>query len=296
VLERSEQGASAASGGPPPGPGTGGGPATTGTIGTQLDGGGSPDTTGAAWSWLGIGILGYLLGASLLAVITLQIAGLLTGHADEISALAHAASPPTWYVVGTLVGLWCGFLGAAWLVSRVRGTGRPFDDLGIRFRWIDLLGVPVGLAGQLLVTLLYVPISHHVHDFTTRFDAPSKRLTGGSHGGGYALIAVLTVVGAPLVEEIFFRGLVLRSLARLTRRLGRRTGPVVAVVVTGLLFGLVHGEPLQFAGLAVFGMLLAAVAWRTGRIGMGVVAHASFNALALAAVVLPATAWIRPWA
>ena len=39
------------------------------------------------------------------------------------------AEPPTWYVVSTLFGLWGGFLGAAVLASRLRGTrhlgGRP---------------------------------------------------------------------------------------------------------------------------------------------------------------------------
>ena len=37
-------------------------------------------------------------------------------------------------------------------------------------------------------------------------------------------------------------------------------------VADGLLFGLAHFEPLQFAGLAAFGVVLAVLAWRTGRL------------------------------
>ena len=40
-------------------------------------------------------------------------------------------------------------------------------------------------------------------------------------------------------------------------------------------------------------MILGAVSYRTGRLGMNMVAHASFNALALAAVVVPALAGAR---
>ena len=80
---------------------------------------------------------------------------------------------------------------------------------------------------------MYLPISHHVHDFNQRFNAPSQRLTGGSHGTGFLVIAVLTVVGAPFFEELFFRGVLLRALARLFGRVGGWVGPALAIVVTG---------------------------------------------------------------
>ena len=136
---------------------------------------------------------------------------------------------------------------------------------------------------------MYIPISHHVHDFSQRFSAPSNRLTGGSHGAGFFLIAVLTVVGAPFFEELYFRGVLLRALARLFGRVGGWVGPALSVVVTGLVFALSHFESLQFAGLATFGIILSAVSYRTGRLGMNMVAHATFNLMAVAAAV------IAPW-
>ncbi|MBV8463803.1 MAG: CPBP family intramembrane metalloprotease, partial [Acidimicrobiales bacterium] len=182
---------------------------------------------------------------------------------------------------------WVGFFGGTFLASTVRGTKRYVADMGLGFRWIDAVGLVIGFVGQYAIALMYVPIKPHVHDFNQRFQAPSQRLTGGSHGAGTLLIDLLTVLGAPFFEELFFRGLLLRALARLFGKIGRWVGPTAAVVVTGVIFGLAHAESLQLLGLAVFGVLLSAIAYRTGRLGMSMLAHASFNLTAVAAVVLP---------
>jgi membrane protease YdiL (CAAX protease family) len=242
--------------------------------------------------WLLYAGVGYL-GGQVLAAVLVGVAAALAGQFHELSRLSKLSEPPTWYVVSTLFGLWGGFFGAAVLASRLRGTKHLVGDLGLRFRWIDVLGIPIGIGGQYLVALVYVPIAPHVHDFHQRFAAPAQRLTGGAHGLGYALIVVATVAGAPFFEELFFRGVLLRALARLFGRWGGWVGPSLAIVVSGTLFALAHAESLQLLGLAVFGVVLGIVSYRTGRLGMSIVAHASFNALALSAVVVPALVGAR---
>jgi hypothetical protein len=254
-------------------------------LNVQLEAGAAP-TSSAAWTWLLFFALGFLVG-QIVAEILAVAAAAIAGDSTSLTAIAKLNEPPTWYVVSTLIGLWSGFFGAAWASSWARGTHDIVRDMGLRFRWIDLLGVPIGVAGQFLVALLYIPISQHVSNFNQRFDAPSQRLTGSSHGSGYVVIAVCTVVGAPFFEELFFRGVLLRALVRLFGRLGRRIGPGLAIVVCGLVFSLFHFEALQFAGLALFGIILALVSFRTGRLGMNMVAHAAFNLTALTAVVMP---------
>ncbi len=236
--------------------------------------------------WLLFAAIGFVAG-QIIAGIFIAIAAALEGKTASLSAITRLAEPPTWYIVSTLLGLWVGFLGGSYLASSVRGTKRYVADMGLRFRWIDTVGIVVGVVGQFAIALLYVPIAPHVHDFNQRFEAPSQRLTGGSHGLGTALVDVFTVIGAPFVEELFFRGVLLRSLARLFGNVGRWVGPAAAVVVTGVLFGLAHAESLQLLGLAVFGVLLSAIAYRTGRLGMSMFAHASFNLTAVAAAVVP---------
>jgi membrane protease YdiL (CAAX protease family) len=65
-------------------------------------------------------------------------------------------------------------------------------------------------------------------------------------------------------------------------------GPTLAVVITGVLFGLAHAESLQLLGLATFGIILSVVSYRTGRLGMNMVAHATFNLVAVSASVIGA--------
>ena len=256
------------------------------SLGRQLDGGAVPATRNAAWMWLLYAGLGFL-GGQVLAAILLSVTHALAGDHRSLALLAKLSEPPTWYVITLLFGLWGGFLGAALLASRFRGTTHFRADIGLRFRWIDLIGIPIGVGAQYLITLIYLPIAPHVHDFHQQFAAPAQRLTGGSHGTGYLVIGAATVVGAPFFEEVFFRGVILRALARLFGRWGGWVGPALAIVLSGVLFGLAHAESLQLLGLAVFGVILGCVSYRTGRLGMNMVAHASFNLVALAAVVFP---------
>ena len=112
------------------------------------------------------------------------------------------------------------------------------------------------------------------------------------------VIAIATIVFAPAMEELFFRGLLLKGLLRALTPMAakgrvRVFTVVLAVIVDGLLFGLAHGELVQLAGLAVFGMILAAISYRTGRLGMNFLAHATFNAVAILALVAQGSAVIH---
>jgi hypothetical protein len=246
-----------------------------------------PKTPRQAWYWLLFAVGGFVVG-QLAAGVFAFVAGAVAGKTvAQTEALATHTVPPEWYVVSTLIGLWIGFLGAPWLASRTQGTRHFARDLGVRFRWLDLLGIVIGILGQVLITLMYAPFQHDIKNF----NAPSQRLTGASHGTGFLVIAIATVLLAPAAEELFFRGLLLKSLVRLftpVHAAGRaRTAAVVlAVIADGLLFGAAHGEWVQFAGLAAFGIVLAAVSYRTGRLGMNTVAHATFNLIAIIAIAV----------
>ena len=244
-----------------------------------------PQTKRQGWMWLVYAVVGFLAG-QLGALAFGLVAGAVAGKtAAQMQAIATATVPPEWYVVSTLLGLWIGFFGAPWLASRTQGTRNFVRDLGVRFRVIDLVGIGIGIGGQILVAIMYAPFQHDIHDF----NGPSQRLTGGAHGGGFVIIAIATVIFAPAMEELFFRGLLLKALVRLFTPLraaggARVAGVVLAVIADGLLFGLAHGEWVQLAGLAVFGTILAAVSYRTGRLGMNIVAHGTFNLVAIIAI------------
>ena len=174
-------------------------------------------------------------------------------------------------LVVVLFAQWTGLVGAVVVASRRKGSGRLGQDFGLRVEVRDVApGLVAGLASQfLLLPLLYLPF--RLVDEDLDLSGEARRLTALGRGWGLVLLAACVVIGSPLVEELFFRGLLQRSLAR-------RFGPGWAVAVSALAFGAVHGQPLQLLGLVAFGVVLGMLAQRSGRLGPGLVAHAAFNA------------------
>lgn len=93
-----------------------------------------------------------------------------------------------------------------------------------------------------------------------------------------ALDAIATILAVVVVaagsEELFFRGLLLP-------RLRDAYGTPLALMVTSVLFGLVHGHPVAIAYATVAGLVIGAVALRTGSTLTALVMHASVNAVPL---------------
>jgi len=144
------------------------------------------------------------------------------------------------------------------------------DTLGFRPfapRWIALA------AGVILVSLV---LSGVMEIFTDA--AEEQGLTPqewhSDRIGQFAASAVMVVLLGPLAEELFFRGLGVRLLAF--------AGPAVAIVVTATAFALAHGVPGTFPPLVVFGAGLAWVRLRADSVWPTYVAHAAYNAAALA--------------
>jgi len=251
-------------------------------------GGPPPRTTGDAGTWLFLAVGGFLVG-QILSIVILSVVAALNGHSSDWSTLAARAVPPAWIVVGGLVGLWIGFLGAVVLASGWRGTRNVVADMGLRFRrWDPLIGLGAGLAGQfILLPLLYLPWEHVDPKLAHELQQPAEHLTGGFPGVDLAVIAVLTVLVVPVVEELFFRGLILRGFIRLFAGAGRILGPVLAVTTTGIVFGLAHAELLELLGLGAFGIVLSVIAYRCQRLGPCIVAHATFNLVAILSIAFP---------
>ncbi|MGI8775939.1 MAG: CPBP family intramembrane glutamic endopeptidase [Acidimicrobiales bacterium] len=175
------------------------------------------------------------------------------------------------------VGLWVGLAGVAVLASRVQGTGRLAADFGFFMRPLDtVVGLAVGVVAQLglvnLIALLLSPLVGHPDVSQEATDLVRK-----AHGTGLVGLTVFVIVGAPIVEELFFRGLLLGSLRR-------RVPDAVAITLSALLFGLAHFQDATAGGLLLvvslfaFGVVLALMAVRSGRLGPAMWAHATFNA------------------
>ena len=110
------------------------------------------------------------------------------------------------------------------------------------------------------------------------------RLSTGQRAAWIAIRATAAVVTVPIAEELAFRGYVARRLMSAdVENVPLQSLSVVAVLVSSLLFGLLHGR-MWVAGMLA-GMVFAVVAKVRGRLGEAVAAHATAN-LAIAAWVL----------
>lgn len=161
-----------------------------------------------------------------------------------------------------------------------RGRDGPLPaQLGLRVRW---LGVPVGVVGGIttqlvLVPALYLPLRGLTDE--DALSAPARKLFDGIGGIELAVLGLMVVVVAPIVEEVFFRGAVLHALRR-------RWRVAAAVAASSVVFGATHFQPLQLPALALAGAVFAVAVVRTGRLGAAIAVHAGFNATTFVTLAL----------
>lgn len=99
-----------------------------------------------------------------------------------------------------------------------------------------------------------------------------------SRAGAFAANFVVIAIVAPIVEETTYRGLGFAAVRS-------SFGSLAAILVTGIAFGLAHGLLVALPVLSLFGVILAALRWRTDSLYPPIILHAGFNAAALIAAV-----------
>jgi len=95
---------------------------------------------------------------------------------------------------------------------------------------------------------------------------------------GLASFIVLVIV-APLTEEMFFRGLVLNGFLK-------RYSPSKAMVLSALLFSIIHLNPYQMIGAFVGGLILAWLRIMSGSLWPSIYLHAVNNGIVFLVISL----------
>ena len=206
-----------------------------------------------------------------------------------LSAVLAAGVPRTGPVV-LLLSLtlpWIGF--GLWpiVTTRLQGNG-PRLDLGLSVRRIDIAwGIGGGLA-CLGLGWIAAAITEH---FAGSFDSAAGDAVSNVDAGRWILwaFALCALVGAPLFEELCFRGLAFAAIAKATSRAGLPAVPW-ATIGSALLFALAHLEPVRIPVLLTIGLVLSLLRARTGRIGASVIAHSVNNLIAVATMLLSVSA------
>lgn len=213
--------------------------------------------------------LGEVAGGIVVAQFLGTVAAVVAAGA---AGWRSAADIPMWGVALLQVPLWAGWIGAVVIAGR-KGGG-VVEDFGLRVRPVDVpVGVALGVLLQLVaLPLVYLPVLRLLDRTDEDLSRPARELARRAEGPlGWILLLLIVGVGAPVVEELFYRGLLQRALLK------RGLPPWLTVVSTSALFAAMHLEPLQFLGLFLFGLVAGALAVRTGRLGPSIAAHVGFN-------------------
>jgi len=211
------------------------------------------------------------LREAFICLVVAQFGALLWATAVVVvSGESTTRSRPIAFLVVSNLALWLAYFLGPLIVSRRLGQGPRIDfDIGI-----DLGEAAVAASAGVILQLAVLPLAYW--PITRVVDADPGRAAQDlvdrvNSPFDVVLLAVAVVLIAPVVEELFYRGMLLPAVTS-------ATGVVVGIVGSALIFALVHQDLILVPGLTLFGVLVGWLTATTGRIGPAIVAHMAFNA------------------
>ncbi|MDR2894466.1 MAG: CPBP family intramembrane metalloprotease [Alistipes sp.] len=205
-------------------------------------------------------LAGLFLGATLIAALPMATISVV---APDMERGAMMLATYTIQFTVAIAG------GVMWL--RARGGAR----LRFGVRWS---GAPAILAGIVLTAAASIALEPVLNLFPASY---LERLGEAIGRGGWAIAT--TVVAAPLLEEIFFRGIVLEHLSR-------RWSPAAAGVASSALFALAHVPILpQMVNAFVVAVVMGYIYLSARSLLPVIVIHAANNGVAYLLLELTGT-------
>lgn len=224
-----------------------------------------------------LSILLLWVGCYLTAVLLSVAVGSMSGTSGK----AASDSPTTWVLALSALGLWLPFVFMLrWVARRAGIDFRQY--FGMSFATTDWLGIPLGIFCQVvLMNVVNWPLNKWFPDTfnSQRIETRARDMVDAAHGAWFIVLFVVVVVGAPLVEELVYRGFIQGGLQS-------QIGSIWALIISAAWFTVVHLEPIEFPGLFAFAIVLGLCYRRTQRVGLSMVTHLAFNATGLLLVAL----------
>ena len=219
-------------------------------------------------------------GMALACVATFFVAELLVVLASR--GMRWAGEGGIWPIAIGATLLYGALLVTATIAHRRYGERSVLDTFGLRFRWSDIAwGFLLSIAARIGAVVVVLPL------LLVDRDLIGTNVPGEDVALDVGLLLALTFtagIAAPLVEEVFFRGLLQRSLET-------RLRPWLAIAIASLLFGCAHinldlgrGNVGLVLVTGIGGGFFGVAARWQRRIGLSIVAHAAYNAIPVALV------------
>jgi uncharacterized protein len=219
----------------------------------------------------GLGDAAWIYPAGLGAAIFLATIGTLiegTKAGQDPGALTTALN-----FVGQF-GVWV--IGLVFISHR-KGRGSLRLDFGFVAHARHVWGLVAGIALSVVLGLMVYPLVSLAHHERQGVVDELKK----ANGAKLAVFVVAAGFVAPVVEELFFRGLLLRALRR-------RWSPEVAIGAGALIFALAHplldphlGTLALVPALFALGVISGIAAAWTGELSLSITLHVGFNLLTI---------------
>ena len=149
-------------------------------------------------------------------------------------------------------------------LDQIKKTGRPnyqlkFNKIKIKTIIISIL---VLISGIFIIEPVenLIPMPDAFRDYMQRFIQPNF----------FSFLEI--VVTAPILEELFFRGIILEGFLK-------NYSPKKAIIWSAVIFGLAHLNPWQAIGATLIGILIGWIYWRTKSLLPGIFIHFTNNLL-----------------
>ena len=143
---------------------------------------------------------------------------------------------------------------------------------------------PLVLMGLSLNVVTGLVLSLVPEEWMSAYEASSSMVTSG-----HPVVMVLaTVIAAPVIEEIIFRGLAYTRMKK-----GMPTA--VAVILSSALFGVAHGQWVWMLYAFVFGLVLVWAFEHTKSLLANILLHLSYNGCAMLQLLIPENAPETVW-
>jgi uncharacterized protein len=200
---------------------------------------------------------------------TLGMLGLAIAAAGVVAGLAPVGTQNLELVV---LGIWQGLVVLLTLVLAAL-SGGPRNALA--------LGRPRGAPGVYLAAVLLLLLLNAAVSVVQYFTFPQhmytdlKPFVGFMTGPDWLLALLVIGVGAPLSEELLFRGFLQSALA------GSRIGFVGASLISTAMWTALHASytPFGIAQVFLIGLFFCWLLWRTGSLWVAIFCHALYNSL-----------------
>lgn len=92
-----------------------------------------------------------------------------------------------------------------------------------------------------------------------------------NQNGVFSFMAI--VIAAPILEELIFRGIILNGLLK-------KYSPIKSIIVSSVLFGIVHLNPWQFVSASIIGLFSGWIYYKTQKLTLSIIIHMVNNLFA----------------